>query len=126
MEAFKNQLKSDGLKPMNLKKYVSCPQSFAELINKKIDAYGTDAPLQGSLEIKRPDVATKMVAPLNDISYISWAARKEDKNLSELIDNTIEELKSSGELAEIQKEWFGDTEILTPPADEVYPEVLAD
>src|SRR5690625_822298 len=40
MEALNDQLKSDGLKPMNLKKYESFPQMFTELINKKIDAYG--------------------------------------------------------------------------------------
>lgn len=41
-------------------------------------------------------------------TWVSWAVRKEDTELSDYIDSEIHKFKEDGTLAELQKKWFGE------------------
>ena len=41
-------------------------------------------------------------------TWVSWAVRKEDTELSDYINSEIHKFKEDGTLAELQKKWFGE------------------
>lgn len=96
----------DGFKEIKL--YQSHPDMYLDLRNDRTDAIVIDDYLAKLLMKKEPDTY-KIAFAYGDRAYISWATRKEDKELLEFINAEILKLKKSGKLAELQEKWFGNT-----------------
>ena len=72
--------------------YASC----AAVVMKNPDDYKIVADDSGKAEMVGTD------------TWVSWAVRKEDTELSDYINSEIHKFKEDGTLAELQKKWFGE------------------
>jgi len=91
-----------------IKQYQSHPDMYIDLKNGRVDAIVIDDYLAKVIMKKEPNTY-KIAFTYGDKAYLSWATRKEDKELLEFLNKEILKLKSSGKLAELQKKWFGQT-----------------
>lgn len=97
-----------------LLKYDSFPEAFAELKNGKIDLVAQNYASCAAVVMKNPD-DYEIVADdsgkaemVGTDTWVSWAVRKEDTELSDYINSEIHKFKEDGTLAELQKKWFGE------------------
>ena len=65
----------------------------------------------------------KIVGSISGVEYLAWVVRPEDKDLRDLINTSIGELKDSGKLKELQMKWFG-FEMQTPDQGYLPPGAL--
>ena len=77
-----------------------------ELQNGRIDVMSQSMPVANYIIKQTPGVFA-IVDFGADKAYVSWAVRKEDKDLLEFLDKEILKLKQSGKLKELQEKWFG-------------------
>jgi polar amino acid transport system substrate-binding protein len=115
LRALQERFKAQG-KPafQELKLFTAMPEAYLALANGQIVAAVAPLPSLAYTMKQRPGVF-ELVGPLgSDRSYFSWITRKEDKELLDFINASIQELKASGKLAELQRKWFGMT--MTLPA----------
>lgn len=92
---FNEKLKSegkDGKIDLVAQNYASC----AAVVMKNPDDYEIVADDSGKAEMVGTD------------TWVSWAVRKEDTELSDYINSEIHKFKEDGTLAELQKKWFGE------------------
>lgn len=92
-----------------LKFYQSNPESYLDLKNGNVDAVVIDDYQAKVLMKKEPDTYKIVSLYGVDRTYLSWAVRKEDKELLEFLNAEILKMKQSGKLAELQQKWFGTT-----------------
>ena len=112
---FNEKLKSEGKDGYaELLKYDSFPEAFAELKNGKIDLVAQNYASCAAVVMKNPD-DYEIVADdsgkaemVGTDTWVSWAVRKEDTELSDYINSEIHKFKEDGTLAELQKKWFGE------------------
>jgi len=113
IERWDEKLKADGGSGLGeLKLFTSFPETYVALSSGQVDAIAIASPSAAVLMKNVPDTY-KVVGAISDESYLAWVVRPEDKDLRELINKTIERLKESGKLAELQMKWFG-FEMSTP------------
>lgn len=95
--------------------YDSFPEAFSELKNGKIDLVAQNYASCAAVVLKNPDDfeivcdssgKTEMVGT---DTWVSWAVRKEDTELSDYINSEIKKFKEDGTLDELQMKWFGET-----------------
>jgi polar amino acid transport system substrate-binding protein len=98
-----------------LKTYDSFPEAFMELKNGKIDLVAQNYASCAAIVMKNPD-DYEMLADENgtaltvgEDTWLGWAVRKEDTELSDYIDEEIHKFKEDGTLDELQTKWFGET-----------------
>lgn len=107
---FNEKLKSEGKDGYaELLKYDSFPEAFAELKNGKIDLVAQNYASCAAVVMKNPD-DYEIVADdsgkaemVGTDTWVSWAVRKEDTELSDYINSEIHKFKEDGTLAELQK-----------------------
>jgi polar amino acid transport system substrate-binding protein len=93
----------------DFKTYEHYPEAYVDVANKRIDA------VVNSLSSLVPMMNTqkgkfRLVMGIQDLkAYFGVAVRKEDPELLKYINQQFAEMKSNGELAELQKKWFGET-----------------
>lgn len=103
----------DALKPKGKgfkeqKMFASAPDEFVALANKQIDALIESTPvLLGGMK-KSPDTF-ELVGTLGDPFWVGWVVRPDNLDLRDAINAQIRRLRDSGELAKLQKKWFGYT-----------------
>jgi polar amino acid transport system substrate-binding protein len=108
LQKYDEELKANGDGVKEIKEYVGFPEAYQELATGRVDAVvNTKANLSGILK-QNPD-AFELVDTFGDPVWISWAVRKGDQDLLEYLNEQILALGDSGQLAEMQKEWFGFT-----------------
>lgn len=95
-----------GVKEVRL--YDSVPATILDLKNGRIDALVQPLPLLSTWVKENPD-DYEIVGSIMKNQYITWAVRKEDKELLDAINTEILKLKENGKLAELQQKWFGYT-----------------
>lgn len=102
--------------------YDSFPEAFMELKNGKIDLVAQNYASCAAIVMKNPDdyeiVCTESGEPdfVGTDTWVSWAVRQEDTELSDYINSEIKKFKEDGTLDELQKKWFGET-VELPEAD---------
>lgn len=107
---FEEALKKKGKPGYTDKKlYDHYPEAYQDLTNGRIDAvvnsYSTLA-----VVMKEQPGKFKIVEGIQDMkAYFGMATRKGDTDFLEFVNKEFAELKKSGELAELQKKWFGMT-----------------
>ena len=108
LQAYDEELKSKGEGVKEIKEYVGYPEAYQELATGRIDAViNTKANLSTILK-KNPDTY-EMVDTFGEPMWLSWAVRKDDKELLEYLNSKILELRDNGQLEEMQMKWFGFT-----------------
>lgn len=113
IEAYDKELKAAGGPGLaELKLFTSFPETHVALASGQVDAIVIASSSAAVLMKNVPDTY-KIVGALSEESYLSWVVRPEDQDLRDHINKTIESLKESGKLKELQMKWFG-FEMSTP------------
>lgn len=99
-----------------LKTYDSYPEAYTELRNGQVDLVAQNYASACALVLENPDLYELVVDENGEVAMISesetwlgWAVRKSDTELSDYINSEIEKFKENGFLAEEQEKWFGET-----------------
>ena len=96
-------------KPVTIKEYVDNNQSYADLAAGRLDAAVNSLPNLAYAASKRSDTFAVVTPAFGEPTYFSWVGRKEDQTLLDAINAAIIKVEASGEMAKIQKTWFGQT-----------------
>lgn len=113
IEAYDKELKAAGGPGLaELKLFTSFPETHVALASGQVDAIVIASSSAAVLMKNVPDTY-KIIGALSEESYLSWVVRPEDQDLRDHINKTIEGLKESGKLKELQMKWFG-FEMSTP------------
>ena len=96
-------------KPVEVKEYVDNNQASADLAAGRLDATVNSLPNLAYAASKRPDTFAVVTPPFGEPTYFSWVARLDDKTLVDAINAAILKVEADGEMAKIQKTWFGQT-----------------
>jgi polar amino acid transport system substrate-binding protein len=106
------QLKEFGAKlpkPVEVKEYVDNNQSYADLAAGRIDASVNSLPNLAYVAQQRSDTFAMVAPPFGSPTYFSWVGRLDDKTLIDAINAAILAVEANGDMAKIQKTWFGQT-----------------
>ena len=101
------------IKFKELKSYDHFDGAYLDLANGNIDA-ATSTKLNNLALFKNKPSTYDVAIELPIFNYVGVATRKPDTGLSKVVEDVIAELKKSGQLAALQKKWFGFTMDLTP------------
>ena len=102
-----------GIKYKELKSYDHFDGAYLDLANGNIDA-ATSTKLNDLALFKNKPNAYDVAIELPIFNYVAVATRKPDRDLAKVVEDLLTELKKSGELAKLQKKWFGYAMDLTP------------
>lgn len=113
---FNEKLISEGKEGYaQLLTYDSFPEAFMELKNGKIDLVAQNYASCAAVILKNPDDyefvtgGTDKAQMVGTDTWVSWATRKSDTELSDYINSEIKKFKSDGTMDELQMKWFGET-----------------
>ena len=84
-------------------------QAAADLAAGRIDATVNSLPNLAYAAQQRPDTFAVVTPPFGEPTYFSWVGRLDDKSLIDAINAAILKVEADGEMAKIQKTWFGQT-----------------
>ena len=126
-KAYNEKLKSEGKEGYTeLKTYDSFPEAYMELKNGQIELVAQNYASASAIVMKNPDDyeiikdANGHAAMVGDEeTWLGWAVRKQDTELSDYINSEIKKFKEDGTLAELQNKWFGETVDNLPESDYV-------
>lgn len=96
-------------KPVTIKEYIDNNQSYADLAAGRVDASVNSLPNLAYAAAQRSDTFAVVSPPFGEPTYFSWVGRKEDVALIGAINAAILKVEASGEMAKLQKKWFGQT-----------------
>jgi polar amino acid transport system substrate-binding protein len=93
----------------DFKTYEHYPEAYVDVANKRTDAVVNSlSSLVPMMNVQKGKF--RLVMGIQDLkAYFGVATRKEDPELLKFINQQFAEMKSNGELAELQKKWFGET-----------------
>lgn len=117
VKAYNEKLISNGGKGYKeLKTYDGFPDAYMELKNGKLDLVAQNYASLAALVKNNPDDyefvedGNGNPAMVSDTdTWLSWAVRKSDTELSDYIDSEIKKFKKDGTLDKLQEKWFGQT-----------------
>jgi polar amino acid transport system substrate-binding protein len=105
---YNDELKAKGQAGAEIVHFQGDPDLFLALANGQIDgAVETMLVIQEAMK-QHPDVY-EVVGTIGDPFYIGWVTRPDDTALRDALSAEIRKLRDSGEMAELQKKWFGFT-----------------
>ncbi len=61
-----------------------------------------------SVQMKRQPGAFKAIGEVGDPRLLAWVVHPKDAEIRTFINQTLDELRANGKLAELQKKWFGE------------------
>jgi polar amino acid transport system substrate-binding protein len=102
-----------GIKYKELKSYDHFDGAYLDLANGNIDA-ATSTKLNDLALFKNKPKTYDVAIELPIFNYVAVATRKPDRDLAKAVEDVLTEMKKSGELAKLQKKWFGYAMDLTP------------
>lgn len=107
---YKEQLTKEGKPSFEIVSFKSTADAFIDLKHGRIDAVLCSETTANGVMRKDPEAYVIFDKfEVKEKEYVSWAVRKNDKELLEFINAEILKLKKSGKLAELQEKWFGYT-----------------
>ena len=109
LNKYKDELIKEGKETFEIVSFTNMPEAFLGLKNGQVDVILSSKVRYFEIMREIPDTY-EIFAPFKDEKdYITWAVRKEDKELLDFVNTEILKLKKSGKLAELQEKWFGYT-----------------
>jgi polar amino acid transport system substrate-binding protein len=119
---FETQLKAKG-KPgyTDYKLYEHYPEAYVDLSNKHIDAVVNSLSTLQVLIKEQPGKYRTVAGIQNIQAFFGMAFRKDDTDFLKFVNDQFAEMKANGELAALQKKWFGDVMETPNQVPEVLP-----
>lgn len=104
----KTMLSDQGKQLGDVVEYESYPEAFADLANGRLD-YVIDAVIPANtLVASKPDLFAKGQA-VSGPGFVSWPIPKRSPELLAYMTGFMKHMRESGQLAELQKKWFGES-----------------
>ncbi|WP_106476877.1 transporter substrate-binding domain-containing protein [Phytohalomonas tamaricis] len=101
-------LADQGGKLGKVVQYQSYPEAYADLANGRVD-YVIDSIVPVNALIKsRPNVFAKG-QPVSGGGFVGWPVPKKNTELLTYLSDFINHMKETGQLAELQQKWFGES-----------------
>lgn len=123
LQAYNEELKAKngGRGTSNIKSYVDFDEAYADLAAGRISAVVNSLPNLLYIAKTRPDIFAVVPGTIGPRKYFSWVGRKgaDSASLDTFFDDEIAKLNKSGEMAKLQKKWFGFE--MSVPADKLPP-----
>lgn len=113
-EACKKLVEEGIITEDNLKQYNQYPEAFQDLSLGRVDVVVVDVTTAEDYISQKPDTYKIVEEPLVEDMY-AIGLRKEDKDLKEVLDNTLIEMMEDGTLSEISKKWFDGKDMIAMP-----------
>jgi polar amino acid transport system substrate-binding protein len=108
-QAFDVQLKTaKGNGYSDIKLFQAYPDVMVALTNKTVDVAILPSIVAAVLMKKEPG-EYKTVGKIGDPKMLAWVANPDDKEIRAFINTSLDELSKNGQLATLQKKWFGYT-----------------
>ena len=108
-QAFDAQLKTaKGNGYSDIKLFQAYPDVMVALTNKTVDVAILPSIVAAVLMRKEPG-EYKTVGKIGDRKMLAWVANPDDKEIRAFINTSLDELSKNGQLATLQKKWFGYT-----------------
>jgi len=105
---YNDTLKAQGKGVKEQKMFASSPDEFLALSNKQVDAVIDSTPVLLGAMKKFPG-AFELVGTFGTPFWVGWVTRPDNLDVRDAINAQIRKLRDSGELARLQKKWFGYT-----------------
>ena len=105
---YNDDLKAKGKGAAEQKMLSSAPDEILALANGQGDAMVDSTPVLLGAMKKYPG-KFEIIGTFGDPFWVGWVTRPEDLDLRDAINVEIRKLRDSGELATLQKKWFGYT-----------------
>jgi polar amino acid transport system substrate-binding protein len=105
---YNDELKAKGKGAADQKMLSSSPDEILALANGQADAMVESTPVLLGAMKKYPG-KFEIVGTFGDPFWVGWVTRPEDLDVRDAINVEIRKLRDSGELATMQKKWFGYT-----------------
>ena len=119
VQEFERQMKAKSGKGFaELKLFQTYPDVSMALSNGTLDI-GVIPSNVLSVQLRRQPDAFKAIGEVGDPRLLAWVTNPQDPEIRTFINQTLEELRVSGKLAELQKKWFD--EALNLPASGYLP-----
>ncbi|KAF1084539.1 Cystine-binding periplasmic protein precursor [Sporotomaculum syntrophicum] len=113
-EACKDLVEEGIIEEDSLKQYNQYPEAFQDLVIGRIDVIVVDVTTAEDYLSKKPDTYKIVEEPLVEDMY-AIGLRKADKDLKEVLDQTLIEMMEDGTLSEISKKWFDGKDMIAIP-----------
>jgi polar amino acid transport system substrate-binding protein len=107
-QAFDTQLKAKGAGYSDLKLFQAYPDVMVALSNKTVDVSIMPSNIVAVL-MKREPGQYRVIGKIGDPKVLAWVAHPDDKEIRAFINTSLDELTRNGQLASLQKKWFGYT-----------------
>ncbi|MGF6535044.1 MULTISPECIES: transporter substrate-binding domain-containing protein [Paraburkholderia] len=107
-QAFDTQLKAKGAGYSDLKLFQAYPDVMVALSNKTVDVSIMPSNIVAVL-MKREPGQYRVIGKIGDPKVLAWVAHPDDKEIRAFINSSLDELTRNGQLAGLQKKWFGYT-----------------
>lgn len=119
VQEFERQMKAKSGKGFTeLKLFQTYPDVSMALSNGTLDI-GVIPSNVLSVQMRRQPGAFKAIGEVGDPRLLAWVTHPQDPEIRTFINQTLEEMRASGKLAELQKKWFG--EVLNLPTSGYLP-----
>lgn len=119
VQEFERQMKAKSGKGFaELKLFQTYPDVSMALSNGTLDI-GVLPSNVLSVQLRRQPGAFKAIGEVGDPRLLAWVTHPQDPEIRTFINQTLEEMRVSGKLAELQKKWFG--EVLDLPVSGYLP-----
>ncbi|MDN7495644.1 transporter substrate-binding domain-containing protein [Burkholderia gladioli] len=107
-QAFDTQLKAKGAGYADIKLFQAYPDVMVALQNKTLDIGIMPSNIVAVLMKKEPG-QFRVVGKIGEPKMLAWVANPQDKEIRDFINASLGELEKNGQLAQLQKKWFGYT-----------------
>ncbi|AJK50521.1 transporter substrate-binding domain-containing protein [Burkholderia plantarii] len=107
-QAFDMQLKAKGAGYADIKLFQAYPDVMVALSNKTLDIGIMPSNIVAVLMKKEPG-QFRVIGKIGEPKVLAWVANPQDKEIRDFINASLTELEKSGQLAQMQKKWFGYT-----------------
>lgn len=108
IQEFERQLKAKTGKGFaELKLFQAYPDVGVALSNGTLDI-GVLPSNVLSVQMRRQPGAFKSIGEVGEPRLLAWVANPKDPEIRAFINKTLDEMRASGKLAELQKKWFGE------------------
>jgi polar amino acid transport system substrate-binding protein len=118
-QAFDTQLKAKGAGYADIKLFQAYPDVMVALTNKTLDV-GIMPSNIVAVMMQRDPGQYRVVGKIGEPKVLAWVANPQDKEIRAFINTSLDELAKNGQLASLQKKWFGYT--MNLPASGYLPE----
>jgi len=107
-QAFDAQLKAKGAGYADIKLFQAYPDVMVALSNKTLDIGIMPSNIVAVLMKKEPG-QFRVIGKIGEPKVLAWVANPQDKEIRDFINASLTELEKNGQLAQMQKKWFGYT-----------------